>query len=72
MTAWTVEIFRFMAPGVLLFSAEKLMTGIIPFRVVTVFVIQRVSLQTSRQLRFMDLESKSPVYSQFLETVGYH
>jgi hypothetical protein len=31
MTEWMVEIFRIMAQGVLLFSAGKLMTGIIPF-----------------------------------------
>jgi ATP-binding cassette subfamily C (CFTR/MRP) protein 1 len=72
MTDWTVEIFSIMAQGVLLLSAEKLMTGIIPFCMATVFVIQRVYLQTSRQLRFMDLESRSLVYSQFVEAVSYH
>jgi len=34
-----------------------------------VFFIQRVYLRTSRQLRFLDLETRSPVYSHFLETL---
>jgi ABC-type multidrug transport system fused ATPase/permease subunit len=41
----------------------------IPFIMLAVFFIQRVYLRTSRQLRFLDLETRSPVYSHFLETL---
>jgi ATP-binding cassette subfamily C (CFTR/MRP) protein 1 len=34
---------------------------------VTVYFIQRFYLRTSRQLRFLDLEAKSPLYTQFNE-----
>lgn len=34
---------------------------------VTVYFIQMFYLRTSRQLRFLDLEAKSPLYSQFSE-----
>ncbi|KAI8938151.1 hypothetical protein NX059_005817 [Plenodomus lindquistii] len=34
---------------------------------VTVYIIQMFYLRTSRQLRFLDLEAKSPLYSQFSE-----
>ncbi|KAH8881831.1 putative ABC multidrug transporter [Thozetella sp. PMI_491] len=34
------------------------------------WAIQRFYLRTARQLRYLDLEAKSPVYSQFLETLG--
>lgn len=64
-----IRSFRILAQGVLLFSAEKYMTGSIPLCLLVLFVIQKVYLQTSRQLRLLDLESKSPVYTQFLETV---
>ena len=33
----------------------------------TVFFVQRFYLRTSRQLRFLDLEAKSPLYTQFNE-----
>ena len=41
----------------------------IPFYLGTLYVLQNVYLRTSRQLRFMDLEAKSPLYSHFLETL---
>lgn len=34
---------------------------------ISVFVIQKFYLRTSRQLRFLDLEAKSPLYTQFNE-----
>jgi ATP-binding cassette subfamily C (CFTR/MRP) protein 1 len=35
----------------------------------TLYFLQSIYLRTSRQLRFMDLEAKSPLYSHFLETL---
>ncbi|KAM0739546.1 hypothetical protein ACQRIT_007283 [Beauveria bassiana] len=43
---------------------------IIPFGLVTVYFVQRYYLRTSRQLRFLDIEFKSPLYTQFAETVA--
>ncbi|CAJ2506119.1 Uu.00g002490.m01.CDS01 [Anthostomella pinea] len=34
---------------------------------ISVYVIQKFYLRTSRQLRFLDLEAKSPLYTQFSE-----
>ncbi|KAK8101492.1 hypothetical protein PG999_011866 [Apiospora kogelbergensis] len=34
------------------------------------WVLQKFYLRTSRQLRFLDLDAKSPIYGQFLETLG--
>ena len=65
------EGFKMLAQGVLLLSANKYMSATIPFCLVVVFFIQRIYLETSRQLRTMDLEYRSPVYSQFLETVRF-
>ena len=41
----------------------------IPFVLVFIYFLQNVYLRTSRQLRFIDLEAKSPLYSHFLETL---
>ena len=41
-----------------------------PFLVAALYLIQRFYLRTSRQIRFMDLEAKSPLYSQFSETLN--
>ncbi|KAH9869491.1 hypothetical protein IAQ61_006697 [Plenodomus lingam] len=37
---------------------------------ITVYFIQMFYLRTSRQLRFLDLEAKSPLYSQFTEILN--
>lgn len=39
----------------------------IPFCIVAVYFLQKFYLLTSRQLRLMDLEARSPVYTHFLE-----
>ncbi|CAN9344154.1 unnamed protein product [Alternaria alternata] len=38
-----------------------------PVVIVAVFFVQKFYLRTSRQLRFLDLEAKSPLYTQFNE-----
>ena len=41
-----------------------------PFLFVALYLIQSFYLRTSRQLRFLDLEAKSPLYTQFAETIA--
>lgn len=41
---------------------------IIPFLFVSVYLVQHFYLRTSRQLRHLDLEAKSPLYTQLSET----
>lgn len=41
----------------------------IPFVVVVVYVLQKFYLLTSRQLRYLDLEARSSLYTHFLETL---
>ena len=40
-----------------------------PFLGIVLFVLQNVYLRTSRQLRYMEIEAKAPVYSYFVETL---
>lgn len=41
-----------------------------PIVLIAVYLIQKFYLRTSRQLRLMDLETKSPLYSQFMECLN--
>ncbi|KAL3417369.1 ABC multidrug transporter [Phlyctema vagabunda] len=41
----------------------------IPFVLLVIYVLQNIYLRTSRQLRFMDLEAKAPIYTHFTETI---
>ncbi|MAD84908.1 MAG: hypothetical protein CL912_18270 [Deltaproteobacteria bacterium] len=63
------EVFKLAMQAILLFSVQKVMILTLPFCSAMVYVVQRVYLRTSRQLRFIELESKSAVYSSFLEMV---
>ncbi|RAH40919.1 P-loop containing nucleoside triphosphate hydrolase protein [Aspergillus brunneoviolaceus CBS 621.78] len=48
----------------------KYMTTFIPVTVFVVYWIQNFYLRSSRQLRHLELEAKSPLYTQFTETLG--
>lgn len=41
-----------------------------PLCIIAVYFIQRFYLHTSRQIRYLDLEAKSPLYSQFVECLN--
>uniref|UniRef100_A0A093VGM0 Canalicular multispecific organic anion transporter 2 n=1 Tax=Talaromyces marneffei PM1 TaxID=1077442 RepID=A0A093VGM0_TALMA len=41
-----------------------------PIVLIALYFIQKYYLRTSRQLRFMDLEAKAPLYSQFTECLS--
>ncbi|KAL1959109.1 hypothetical protein VTO42DRAFT_2896 [Malbranchea cinnamomea] len=41
-----------------------------PLVIAALYFVQKYYLRTSRQLRFMDLESKAPLYSQFTECLS--
>ncbi|KAK1757136.1 P-loop containing nucleoside triphosphate hydrolase protein [Echria macrotheca] len=40
-----------------------------PFLAVVLFLLQKFYLRTSRQMRLLDLEAKSPLYSHFIDTI---
>jgi ATP-binding cassette subfamily C (CFTR/MRP) protein 1 len=54
---------------VLICITAKYFATAIPFALICVYLIQRYYLRTSRQLRFLDIEAKAPLYSQFIETL---
>lgn len=55
--------------AVLLFMAHKYLALSLPGCMVVLYLVQKVYLRTSRQLRFLELESRAAVLSSFLESV---
>ena len=47
----------------------KYISATLPITFLTIYLIQRFYLRTSRQLRHLDIEAKAPLYSHFLETL---
>ena len=46
------------------------MAATIPLLIFVIWGLQHVYLRTSRQLRLLDLEARSPLYSHFLESLN--
>ncbi|KAI1756695.1 putative ABC transporter [Xylaria castorea] len=63
------QIFKLLMQVVLLCVAEKWLALSLPICIAVVYVVQKVYLQTSRQLRFLELEARAGVFSSFLESI---
>ncbi|KAH8887988.1 putative multidrug resistance protein MDR [Thozetella sp. PMI_491] len=63
----TLEV---VAGAVLIALGAKYVAAIIPLCLLPVYLIQKFYLRTSRQLRHLDLEAKSPLYTHFTETLA--
>ena len=64
------EAFKLLAQIVVLLMVQKLLSLSLPVCVLVVYLVQKVYLRTSRQLRFLELESRAAVFSSFLESVS--
>ncbi|KAF3061093.1 Multidrug resistance-associated protein 1 [Daldinia childiae] len=64
-----VQIFKLLFQVILLFVVQKLLTLTLPICLIIVYLVQKIYLRTSRQLRLLELESRSAVLIDFLETV---
>ncbi|KAK0717286.1 P-loop containing nucleoside triphosphate hydrolase protein [Lasiosphaeria miniovina] len=61
-------LFRILSQCILLAVVQPLITATLHLTVLAVFLIQKVYLTRSRQLRFLDLEARAMVNASFLET----
>lgn len=59
-----------IAEGVLVFVGSSYVAACIPVCILVVYFVQNFYLRTSRQLRFLDIEAKAPLFSQFLEALS--
>lgn len=63
------SFFALLSQAILLAVVEPLMTITLPATFLAVYFIQKFYLTTSRQLRFLDLETRALVNASFLETL---
>lgn len=68
-TTLVTQICKLTMQIIFLFIVQKALILTLPLCATMVYFVQRIYLRTSRQLRFIELESRSAVYSSFLETV---
>ncbi|KAK2021203.1 hypothetical protein LX32DRAFT_687912 [Colletotrichum zoysiae] len=59
-----------IAQALMIISVSYLLITAFPFLFDVLWVIMRFYLRTSRQPRFLDLDVKAPIYSQFSETLN--
>lgn len=64
-----LEFFRLIAQLILLFLTQILIAIGMPFLLGILFFLQKLYLYTSRQIRFLDIELRAEVLSNFLETL---
>ncbi|KAF4343098.1 multidrug resistance-associated 1 [Fusarium beomiforme] len=64
------SLFGAIAKAGLLASSNPYLAAAFPVLGAIYYYLQRVYLRTSRQLRLLDLEEKTPLYTQFLETLS--
>ncbi|KAJ5542894.1 hypothetical protein N7535_005316 [Penicillium sp. DV-2018c] len=74
--ALPLEVFNVIAWGctcilklIILCVFAKYLSVVVPFAAAVVYFTQKFYLRTSRQLRFLDIEAKAPLYTHFLELV---
>ncbi|KAL2127939.1 hypothetical protein VTI74DRAFT_9944 [Chaetomium olivicolor] len=63
------QIFKLLMQVILLCITQKWLALSLPACAGLVYVVQKVYLRTSQQLRFLELESRAAVLSSFLESV---
>ncbi|KAH9885049.1 ABC multidrug transporter [Xylariomycetidae sp. FL2044] len=61
-------IFQVIGQAAVIATSSPYLAISYPFLAGVLYVIQMFYLRTSRQLRLLDLESKSPLYTHFLDT----
>ncbi|KAK1835744.1 P-loop containing nucleoside triphosphate hydrolase protein [Podospora conica] len=64
-----LEIFNIAGMAAVIATASPFLTITYPFMAAILYLVQMFYLRTSRQIRLLDLEAKSPLYSHFIDTI---
>ncbi|ATY62911.1 multidrug resistance-associated [Cordyceps militaris] len=65
---YLVALLECIAKMLLLAVFGRYLTASLPLFLAVIYIVQRIYLRTSRQVRLLDIEAKAPVYLQFLES----
>ncbi|KAJ5933154.1 hypothetical protein N7516_007643 [Penicillium verrucosum] len=63
------SVFQSLGQAAVMLTSSVYLAISYPFLVGLLWVLQMFYLRTSRQLRLLDLEAKSPLYTHFLDTI---
>ena len=66
----SVVVLRAIAQTGVVASGASYVGIAIPALVVALYFVQKYYLRTSRQMRFLDIEAKAPLYTHFTETLA--
>jgi len=66
----SLDVYNCLYKMVLIGIATAYIVPVFPFMLLAFWLTQRFYLRTSRQVRFLDLETKSPLYTHFIETLA--
>ncbi|KAJ5246170.1 P-loop containing nucleoside triphosphate hydrolase protein [Penicillium chermesinum] len=65
------EALSCLVEGFLVFFGSSYVTAaIIPICIIAVYYVAKFYVRTSRQVRLLDIETKAPLFSHFLETIS--
>lgn len=65
-----MDSLALIADAAIIASGAQYVAAVVPLCIVPMYFLQKFYLRTSRQLRHLDLESKSPLYTHFTETLN--
>ncbi|KAK2601395.1 hypothetical protein N8I77_010849 [Diaporthe amygdali] len=69
LTNLSLYIFSSLGQAAVIATSSPYLAITYPFLLAILYGIQKFYLRTSRQLRLLDLEAKSPLYSHFIDTI---
>lgn len=64
------DVFNVIGGTAIIASGATYVAAIIPLCILAIYLIQGYYLRTSRQMRYLDLETKTPLYRLFTETAA--
>ncbi|KAF4635233.1 hypothetical protein G7Y89_g2874 [Cudoniella acicularis] len=67
---FTQKCFICLAMAIVIATSSPFLVITYPFLAIVIYGIQKIYLRTSRQIRLLDLEAKSPLYTHFIDTIN--
>ncbi|KXS96328.1 hypothetical protein AC578_9376 [Pseudocercospora eumusae] len=68
-SAFVIDIFSILVKMIILCIFSRYLGIVVPILGIAVYLLQRFYLRTSRQVRLLGIEAKSPLYSHFNDSV---
>lgn len=70
LTVKSTAAFGSFAKAIILVVFSRYLAATVPFVLVALYILQSFYLQTSRQVRLLEIEAKAPLYTHFIESVA--